>query len=101
MPAKIIYTPGEKVGSSGVIFLYDIENSPKHRKACFQCPYCKKEFIACIEHVKSNRTKSCGCLRKQQNKINGAKVIKNLTNQRFGKLVAIEATSQRNRGQVI
>lgn len=102
MPPRIIYSPGEIVGSSGVIFIRDFNKSnPKHRKAYFKCPLCGKEFLASIEHVKSNQTKSCGCLRNSWSRINGAKRSLQLTNQRFGKLVALEPTLRRNRNQVI
>ena len=65
------------------------------------CPLCKKNFPATIDHVKGNRTRSCGCLHNIQSKINGQKTILNLTGKRVGKLVALEPTDERNRGNVI
>lgn len=43
MPARITYTPGEQLGSSGVIFIKDIKTTDRHRKALFLCPQCGKQ----------------------------------------------------------
>lgn len=47
------------------------------------------------ENLTSGQTKSCGCLRKELAHENGRKDI---TNQRFGKLVALYSTKQNSHG---
>lgn len=39
-------------------------------------------------NLKNGHTKSCGCIVKEQSAVNGKKGLMDLTNQRFGKLVA-------------
>ena len=63
--------------------------------ALFICPYCGKEFSAVIQYVKSGTTKSCGCLYKKQCKINGKKSARDLTGQRFGRLIVKEDSGLR------
>lgn len=64
---KIIYKRNDIIGEC--IYLKDVEpyippSGKPMRKALFQCQKCedKNEFIATINHVKSLRKKSCGCL---------------------------------------
>ena len=112
MPAKIIYHEGQEIGSHGVIYLKDVDynndlydgkiiNKTKSRKAWFKCPLCEKIFPASVDHVKSNSTKSCGCLHNKQAKINGRKTVLDLTNKKVGKLIVLEPTDKRYRGNVI
>lgn len=50
-------------------------------------------------NLRKGLTQSCGCLQKE--KAGQKTPIKNLTNQRFGKLIALEPTKERLNGQVI
>lgn len=65
---KIICKEGDKMGNC--IFLKEvnsINDKNKKRKGLFKC-YCGKEFISIISEIKSERTKSCGCLRDLKSK---------------------------------
>lgn len=50
-------------------------------------------------NLRKGLTQSCGCLQKE--KAGQKTPIKNLTNQRFGKLIALEPTKERLNGQVV
>ena len=54
----------------------------------FKCD-CGKEKVIVAGNVTNGHVKSCGCLNSRQAKINGRKTFKDLTGQRFGKLVAL------------
>lgn len=51
--------------------------------------------------LKSGKSKSCGCYQKEKIKEIGHKNAKDLTNMRFGKLIAIEPISERKRGNIV
>lgn len=54
------------------------------------CPYCNNIFITTGRFLRSNQTKSCGCLSKKNlEKGQKLKNYKDLTNQRFNKLIAL------------
>lgn len=48
-------------------------------------------------NLKSGHTKSCGCIAREQSAVNGRKRTMDLSGQRFGKLVAIEAVKKGNK----
>lgn len=56
----------------------------------FICPYCQKEFQAIISKIASGHTKSCGCLVKHD-----------ITNQRFGRLIALYPHGQVENGTTL
>lgn len=58
------------------------------RKWIFRCD-CGNEKSIFAYNVFGGHTQSCGCLSKKQATINGRAGIKDLTGQRFGKLVAL------------
>lgn len=64
-----------------------------------QC-YCGNKFIARGADLTNGHTTSCGCKQKKSiqkiGKLNKYKNIKDLTNQRFGKLVVLEPTEKRD-----
>ena len=55
---------------------------------------CGNEIQVITKSLRNGNTKSCGCLHK-------IAISKDITNQRFGKLVAIQATEQRKNGGVV
>ena len=69
--------------------------------ALFICPYCGNKFEGVIQEVKSGNKKSCGCLHKKQCKINGKKTIRDLTGQRFGRLVVKEDSGLRRGSNIM
>lgn len=83
MGSKIEYKENEIVGDNGIIFITEENIKPDtilknkefpergkyvFRKALFRCK-CGNPFVCRIDRIKSNYTKSCGCLRK----LNGRK----------------------------
>lgn len=76
---RIEYKKGDVLGKSGITFLEEIEPDTRlknkkdtklinFRKALFLC-HCGKPFECRIDRIKSNYTKSCGCLRGSNGKI--------------------------------
>lgn len=59
--------------------------------------YCGKIFQTRISDIFSNKTKSCGCY----NIKHGQDTCKDLINQKFGKLLVINKTTNRKRAQVV
>ena len=101
MPKK--YQPGMKIGPNNILFKEELSpaisktGKTKTRIGLFECPICKTLFTARLNHVTSGATKSCGCLHKEKAKEN----IIDLTNQKFGRLTALEFTEQRSGTSVI
>lgn len=60
---------------------------------------CGNTKDALSSNLRKGLTQSCGCLQKERAGKNTP--IKDLTNQRFGKLIAIEPTKERLNGQVV
>lgn len=76
----------------------------KNKKIYWQCKcQCGTEKIIRSDELKSGRTKSCGCYKKSvMIEHNISRQTLDLTNQRFGKLIAKEKTDKRNNdGRVI
>ena len=96
MPVRINYYPGEQVGPNNIIFLKETKpyirpSGRKERKGTFICPLCGNHFDSLITNIRTGKTKSCGCKKKID-----------LTNKRFGKLVALKPTEKREiNGSVI
>ena len=67
-----------------------------------QCP-CGNIFITRGADLANGTTKSCGCLQKakakQMGMANKNKTIKDITNQRFGSLIALKPTEKRDSGR--
>ena len=59
---------------------------------------CGKEIIVIGKSLRDGNTKSCGCLHRETVSKNFSK---NITNQRFGNLVAIKPTNERRHGSII
>lgn len=49
------------------------KSSRKYRYGLFECQYCKKEFEAVFNNVKTGCTKSCGCQKNKQKITHGLK----------------------------
>lgn len=68
---------------------------------------CPEHTIRLVKtnNLNSGNTKSCGCLNKEKSTKRiialGHKAALDITNQRFGKLVAIEKTEKRHQGSVV
>lgn len=75
MGKRIGYKKGDVIGNYGVVFLEEtgpfiLLNGKKKRRAKFLC-HCDSEFNAVISQVKSDNTKSCGCLKIKIHKVHG------------------------------
>lgn len=57
---------------------------------------CGNVVYVSTSHLKSGHTKSCGCLRNE-----GGKEVRDITGQRFGKLVAIRENGRTKQGQAM
>ena len=82
------YKVGTRIGPNNILFLEDYsikkDNGKTVRMGKFQCPYDGKIFEAVPSSIGLGLTKSCGCLHKRTSR---ARTFKDLTGQRFGKLV--------------
>ena len=59
---------------------------------------CGNEKIVISKSLKSGNTTSCGCYHKE---VVSKQFSKDITNQRFGKLIALEPTQERKHGSVV
>lgn len=59
---------------------------------------CGNEAKVISKSLKNGNTKSCGCLHKE---LVGKQFSKNISNKRFGSLVAIEPTKERKHGSIV
>ena len=74
-----------------------IDSAPsKNGKTYWLCKCaCGNTCIARADQLKSGRTKSCGCLNKEQQLSLGKHNIQDITNQKFGHLTAIKRLNSR------
>ena len=89
---------------SGITVIKRVEN--KNNKPQWLCKcFCGNEFITRSDALKSGHTKSCGCLQRKKASENIIKYNKstalNLTNQKFGKLIALYPTEKRSGTSII
>lgn len=93
--ARLIDETGNRYGR--LLVLYRVENDNNRAKWHCKCD-CGKECDVIGKSLRKGLTKSCGCLQKEKVKnINEKKI----TNQRFGRLIAIEPTKERKHGYVV
>lgn len=72
----------------------------KRREVIWQCQCeCGNVVNVLSSNLRKGATQSCGCLQREQAGKNAP--IRNLSNQRFGKLIALSPTEKRLNGQVI
>lgn len=91
-----------KTFESGVTAIEFVEFRPGGARWRCRC-HCGNEFIARGADLTNGHTTSCGCKnRKHIQKVgqaNKGKYIKDITGQRFGKLVVLEPTEKRDSGR--
>lgn len=83
--ARHIFKEGEFVGPANTLLLKRIKST----KCLWKCSYCGAEFIADTRQISNGVTKSCGCLRVKRCIEFNHKKTKDITNKRFGKLIAL------------
>lgn len=95
---KIIDITGQCFGRLTVL---GISGKDKRGEIIWHCVCeCGNTKDVLSSNLRKGLTQSCGCLRKEKVKEKPT-AIRDLTNQRFGKLIAIAPTSKRLNGQVI
>ena len=90
---KRVDMTGEKIGRLTVLRLALPEERPNtlNTGAYWYCQCdCGNTVIVSREHLRTKHTISCGCLRKEQAKINGQKRAPDLSGKTFGLLKVIE-----------
>ena len=71
----------------------------QHGRTAWLCQCdCGNQKIITTHSLRSGNTKSCGCLHKE---ITSKNFRKDITNQRFGNLIAIKPTSERKHGSIV
>lgn len=94
---KIIDLTGKKFNMLTVLEMQEKRDSNGRVMWKCQCD-CGKITIVKGTAIKSGATKSCGCLQKTKSKEVNAK---NIANMRFGYLIALEPTEERDAGSVV
>jgi len=101
MPKKIIDLTGKTFERLKVL---EISPERKNKKVVWKCECkCGNTVDVVGDYLKSGDTKSCGCLKKEQEQINmrekyTGRPLTDLTDQRFGRLVAIRQLEERKNG---
>lgn len=92
---KFIDLTGQKFGRLTVI-----KRAPnKNNRTAWLCECeCGKQLIVISKSLRDGNTKSCGCLHRE---IVQQQFSKDITNQKFGNLIAIEPTEKRNHGSIV
>ena len=89
---------GKKFGRWTVLYLTDKKTKKKERLWHCRCE-CGNEKDVATYFLTSGQSKSCGCLQKES----AAQLCKNtaidITGQRFGKLVALERISPKDKNE--
>lgn len=101
--SKFKYNSGDKLGKFDTVLVRrTMKEKDWHYKGIFKCSFCGKEFETRIANVARNNTCSCGCWNKITGHNSGIQAIVDLSNKRFGKLIALYPTKKRtSRGDVI
>lgn len=94
---KIIDITGQRFGRLTALEVAGVDSRGEKIWHCV-CD-CGNTKNALSSNLRKGLTQSCGCLQKERAGKNV--LIKDLTNQRFGKLTAIEPTKERLNGQVV
>lgn len=91
----IINLKGQQFGRLTVL-----ELAPKHKgRTAWLCQCsCGNQKIVTTHSLRSDNTRSCGCLQKETA---SKQFSKNISNQRFGNLIAVKPTNQRRHGSII
>lgn len=96
--AKFKYHDGDYIGPHHILMIKRTTKDNQNKwLGLFQCPYCQEKFETRINSVQRGLTQSCGCWNKKMMKKRGedlgkkygGQMKKDLTNQKFGKLIAL------------
>lgn len=79
-----------------------IEKRISQGRAHIICPECgNTEWFPRISDVVSGKSKNCGCLRNKNTSLRNTKNYKDIHNKKFGYLIALEPTKQRQNTYVV
>lgn len=96
------YNPGDRIGPYQILMLErTFKESCGQWHAKFECPYDNNIFETRIKNVVCGDTQSCGCAQKRNAIKQGHNNFKNLTGQRFNKLIAIEPIGKNSNGNFL
>ena len=90
---------GEKFGRLTVIGQAPSDPKSKNVRLLCKCD-CGNEKVVARTQLKNNKTKSCGCFRKEKTKKLGEKNLTDETGNRFGRLIVIKKIGRYNNGNV-
>jgi hypothetical protein len=104
-PKNYVDKTGQKFGRLTVLRLSDIKNQDKNGHPIFTCLCdCGNQIDISSDSLRKNAnggTKSCGCLNKELASKLGKSKIKNLINQRFGRLTVMhQAENKINKNNI-
>lgn len=98
---KFIDLTGQQYNDWLVLYR-DIEYSGSKIKWVCKCLACNNTIKSVFgSDLKQNKSKNCGCIRKQKIALRNTENYKNITNKRYGYLVAIEPTEKRQNTYVV
>ena len=95
----------QRIDLTGQVYglLTVIEKAPSYKTkggnivSCWRCKcQCGNEVVVKTNSLRTGNTNSCGCYRKEKLKKNNPAPTMDLTNMRFGKLVAKEKSGKRD-----
>lgn len=86
--SKLKYNIGDEIGPSKLILLNRYKKKNKWY-GTFKCPVCNQNFDTRLDRAVSQVIPDCGCRFIERCTQNGMKYYDDLSNQRFGKLIAM------------
>lgn len=106
MPNKLKYQEGDKIG---LITILSRAPTPEGKRGVYwdcECECGNKHFICSTRKLSSAKSNNkmpcnCGCLNKKQASELGKSKAKDLTNQQFGYLIALEPTEGRSAEAIV
>ena len=93
---KFIDLTGQRFERLTVIKQFPTQKGQKTKWEC-KCD-CGNVTVVASTHLRSGHTKSCGCLQKEHA---GSLNFKDITNERFGRLIAIENLGSNQKGNAL
>lgn len=85
-----------------LVLYKDTKYTGSHIKWVCKCLACNETIKSVFSgDLRQNKSKNCGCVRKQKTAIRNANNYKDITNKKYGYLVAIEPTEKRQNTYVI
>lgn len=100
-PLSKKYFDGDIIGPYNIKMIKRTRREGNKYYGLFICPLCEKKFKSQIKGVAAGTTRSCGCYNLSIRRDVGKKNAKDITGQRFGRLVALEPLEERKRKRIV